>query len=51
MTSRSKHYAVKYHWFCEHLAPRKIQLVKIATNNQLGDSFTNGLDKVSFENL
>ncbi len=21
MTPRSKHYAVKYHWFCEHLAP------------------------------
>jgi hypothetical protein len=51
MIPRSKHYAVKYHWFCEHLAPRKIQLVKIATNDQLGDLFTKGLDKVSFENL
>jgi hypothetical protein len=26
-------------------------LVKIATNDQLGDLFTKGLDKVSFENL
>ncbi len=51
MTPRSKHYAVKYHWFRKHLAPRKIQLVKIATNNQLGDLFTKGLNKVSFENL
>jgi hypothetical protein len=51
MTPRSKHYAVKYHWFREHLAPRKIQLVKIATNDQLGDIFTKGLDKVSFAHL
>ena len=51
MTPRSKHYAVKYHWFCKHLAPCKIQLVKIATNDQLGDLFTKGLVKVSFEIL
>ncbi len=51
MTPQSKHNAVKYHWFCEHLAPQKIQLVKIATNDQLGDLFTKGLDKVSFESL
>ncbi len=51
MTPRSKHYAAKYHWFCEHLAPCKIQLVEIATKDQLGDLFTNGLNKVSFENL
>jgi hypothetical protein len=23
MTPRSKHYAIKYHWFQEHLGPRK----------------------------
>jgi hypothetical protein len=51
MTPRSKHYAVKYHWFSKHLAPCKIQLVEIATINQLGDLFTKGLNKVSFENL
>ncbi len=44
MTLRSKHYAVKYHWFWEHLVPCKIQLVKIATKDQLGDIFTKGLD-------
>jgi hypothetical protein len=27
MTPRSKHYAVKYHWFCEHIGPRNIQLI------------------------
>jgi hypothetical protein len=51
MTPRSKHYPVKYHWFWEHLAPCKIQLVKIATNNQLGDIFTKGPNKASFKNL
>jgi hypothetical protein len=51
MTLRPKHCAVKYHWFCEHLAPQRIQLVKIATNNQLGDLFTKGLVKDSFAYL
>jgi hypothetical protein len=51
MTPRSKHYAVKYHWFCEHLAPRRIQLVKIATNKQLGNLFTKGLVKDAFAYL
>jgi hypothetical protein len=31
MTPRSKHYAIKYHWFREQIEPRKIKLVKIAT--------------------
>jgi hypothetical protein len=37
MTPRSKHYAVKYHWFCKHRVPQKNQLVKIAITDQLGD--------------
>jgi len=49
MTPRSKHYAVKYHWFREHLIPRKITLVKIATNEQLGDIFTKGLNRIAFQ--
>ncbi len=51
MTPRSKHYAVKYQWFCEHLIPPNIQLVKIATDEQLGDLFTKGLEKVAFMRL
>ena len=51
MTPRSKHYAVKYHWFREHLIPRKITLVKIATNEQLGDIFTKGLNRIAFQRL
>lgn len=51
MTPRSKHYALKYHWFHEHLAPRRIELVKINTGDQLGDIFTKGLDNVAFHQL
>lgn len=51
MTLRSKHYAIKYHWFREHIGPRKIQLVKIASAEQLGDMFTKGLGRVIFERL
>jgi hypothetical protein len=51
MTPRSKHYAVKYHWFREHLIPQEIQLVKIASTDQLGDIFTKGLDKIAFQRL
>lgn len=51
MTPRSKHYAVKYHWFREQLGPRNIELVKIASENQLGDIFTKGLSNVAFKRM
>ena len=51
MTPRSKHYAIKYHWFREQIGPRGITLVKIATKEQLGDIFTKGLGRVTFEYL
>ena len=51
MPPRSKHYAVKYHWFREHIGPRNIHLLKIPTANQLGDLFTKGLGRVAFQRL
>ena len=51
ITPRSKHYALKYHWFREELKPRKITLIKIATEDQLGDIFTKGLSPVLFSRL
>ena len=51
MTPRSKHYPVKYHWFREHLGPQNIELVKIASANQLGDIFTKGLTATTFANM
>ena len=51
MTPRSKHYAVKYHWFREQIGPRRIDLVKISSEDQLGDLFTKGLDRIIFTRL
>jgi hypothetical protein len=51
MTPRSKHYAIKYHWFCKHIGPRRIQLVHISSNDQLGVLFTKGLSGVKFARL
>ena len=48
MTPRSKHYAIKYHLFCEQIGPRNIILVKIDSQNQLGDIFTKGLSSGPF---
>eukprot|EP00804_Cyclotella_cryptica_P001528 CCRYP_003749-RA/>CCRYP_003749-RA protein AED:0.13 eAED:-0.00 QI:0/0/0/1/0/0.33/3/0/1355 len=53
MTPRSKHYAIKYHWFRDKVADpsQRITLVKIDTKNQLGDLFTKGLAHTSFVHL
>ena len=51
MTPRSKHYAIKYHWFREQIGPRRIDLVKISSEDQLGDLFTKGLDRIIFTRL
>ncbi|KAL7484019.1 hypothetical protein ACHAW6_009661 [Cyclotella cf. meneghiniana] len=53
MTPRSKHYAIKYHWFRDKVADpsQKISLVKIDTKQQLGDLFTKGLAHTSFVHL
>jgi hypothetical protein len=48
MTLRSKHYAMKYHCFREHIGPRNIELVKISSEDQLGDLFTKGLSDIKF---
>ena len=43
MSPRSCQYAVKYHWFREHIIPEKIELVKNETKNQLADILKKGL--------
>ncbi|KAL7519736.1 hypothetical protein ACHAWF_000253, partial [Thalassiosira exigua] len=52
MTLRSKHYALKYHWFrwqigargCHNITLRKIDMIA-----QLGDIFTKGLGRLAFQ--
>jgi len=51
MTLRSKHYAVKYHWFRTHIKPKNITLHKVDSTNQLGDIFTKGLGHTQFIKL
>ena len=48
MTPRSKSIAVKYHWFREHLEPGVIDVVPIASAEQLADIFTKPLGPVQF---
>ena len=39
------------HLFREHIGPRNIQLVKISSEDQLGDLFTKGLSGITFYGL
>jgi hypothetical protein len=49
MTPRSKHIAVKYHWFRSHLKEGDIELKHIDTKIQKADIFTKGLARKEFE--
>ena len=44
-------YATKTIWFCEEINRRGIKLLKIEATEQLGDMFTKGLAKPTFEYL
>ena len=50
-TPRIKWYALKTVWFREEIFKRGIKLFKIDTVEQLGDMFTKGLSKPTFEYL
>jgi hypothetical protein len=50
-TPRSKHYHQKTIWFREQINLRGIKLFKIDTVEQLGDIFTKGLPRATFEYL
>ena len=49
MTPRSKHIAVKYHWFREKLDELNIEILRVDTKEQLADIFTKGLVQKEFE--
>jgi hypothetical protein len=51
MTPHSKHYAIKYHWFCKHIGPGHIHLVETNSEDQLGGLFTKGLSHIVFSRL
>jgi hypothetical protein len=49
MTPRSKHIAIKYHFFRSHVKQGSIQVVKIDTRIQKADILTKGLSKITFQ--
>ena len=51
MTPRSKHIAVKYHFFRSHNANGHIKIIKISTTEQKADIFTKGLVRTVFESI
>ena len=51
MTPRSKHIAIKYHFFREHVFNGTVDIEKIDTSNQKADIFTKGLGPEIFERV
>jgi hypothetical protein len=43
ITPRTKHYAIKYHFFCENVVQGDIKLFKVESSKQRADIFTKGL--------
>ena len=51
ITPRTKHYAIKYHFFREYVKKGDIKLYKIETTKQRADIFTKGLVQAVFETI
>ena len=49
ITSRTRHYAVKWHFFWEHVRNGTIEVVKVPTTDQCADYLTKGLVREVFE--
>ena len=48
---RTKHIAIKYRHFREHVKNKTIRVVAIDTKEQIADIFTKPLEKAAFEHL
>jgi hypothetical protein len=48
-TPRTKHFAIKYHWFRTMLKPLSIEIVAVPTDLQIADILTKSLTVVKFE--
>jgi hypothetical protein len=51
LTPGSKNFAVKYHWFRQHLKPGELEVQRIDTSEQLADILTKPLPRESFERM
>ena len=48
-TPRSKHFAIKQHWFRSHLKPNRIEIKRIPSAEQKANILTKGLTKDNFQ--
>ena len=51
ITPRTKHYAIKYHFFRDNVAKGDIKLYKVESSKQRADIFTKGLVQQIFETI
>ena len=51
ITSRTKHFLVKWHFFWSHVRTGKIQILKIDSAHQRADYLTKGLPRETFEKI
>jgi len=51
MTPRYKHIAIPYHYFCEEVKKKEVEVKHISTDKQLADLLTKGLVEAKFEGL
>ena len=49
MTPCSKHIAIKYHFFKEHMHLGHIHIHKVSSDEQIADCMAKGLEKTFFE--
>jgi hypothetical protein len=49
VSSRTKHFNVKYHWFRSHLRKGEIECKRVDTKEQWADVMTKPLDRVRLE--
>ena len=51
MTPRSKHIALHYHFFREHVRDGSVGVEHVSTDLQIADMLTKGLSEIKFERL
>jgi hypothetical protein len=51
LTPRSKHIAIRYHWFRDQLVPGRIEIKSISTDRQKADILTKALQKQKHEEI
>jgi hypothetical protein len=51
ITNRTKYFLVKWHFFWHHVRNGDVEVLKIATTDQLADYLTKGLNRETFERI